>query len=178
MMVHELRSPLDATTKMIDMMKSKRLVKAKRDEYLGMIYNSSSEMLGLVNNLLDVAKTVDPKKLTGYKEFNGHSEPQEWKLVTLSQGVWTTNRKGVSYPVWDGEKIVSMILWGDKQFKLQPGAIYTFTISEANIASHGDKIYNNARLLFEKPIFEESLLFLKNESEPIEETPLLPKEKR
>ena len=129
------------------------------------------------DNLLDIAKTVDPKKLTTYNVFKGFGEPQEWKLVTLSHGTWTSNNKGVSYQAWDGEKIVSMILWGDKQFELQPGAIYTFTISEASIGSHEDKLYNNARLLFERPIFEESLLFLKDEAEPIKETPLLPSKK-
>jgi signal transduction histidine kinase len=80
MMVHELRSPLDATTKIIDMMKGKRLVKAKRDEYLGMIYNSSSEMLGLVNNLLDVAK-IEAGKFQVFKNPTSIRESIKERVV-------------------------------------------------------------------------------------------------
>ena len=56
MIVHELRSPLDSIKKMIEMMRSSKVAKARQAECLQMIYGSSSEMLELVNNLLDMAK--------------------------------------------------------------------------------------------------------------------------
>lgn len=61
MMVHELRSPLDATSKMIESMIGKTMVKKKREDYLKMIHDSSTGMLELVNTLLDVAKIEDGK---------------------------------------------------------------------------------------------------------------------
>lgn len=56
MIVHELRSPLDSIKKMIEMMRAKKAKKQSSDQYLQMIYASSSDMLELVNNLLDIAK--------------------------------------------------------------------------------------------------------------------------
>jgi len=56
MIVHELRSPLDSIKKMIEMMRESEIKKAKRKECFQMIYGSSSDMLELVNNLLDIAK--------------------------------------------------------------------------------------------------------------------------
>ncbi len=56
MIVHELRSPLDSIKKMIALMRSSEVAKAKREECFQMVYSSSSEMLELVNNLLNVAK--------------------------------------------------------------------------------------------------------------------------
>ena len=59
MMVHELRSPLDGIKKMGELMKSDTSIREDKkvyDEYLSMMYKSSSDMLELVNDLLDVAK--------------------------------------------------------------------------------------------------------------------------
>jgi len=56
MIVHELRSPLDSIKKMIEMMRATEMKKDKRAECFQMIYSSSSDMLELVNNILDVAK--------------------------------------------------------------------------------------------------------------------------
>jgi len=56
MIVHELRSPLDSIKKMIEMMRQSEIKKAKQAECFQMIYGSSSDMLELVNNLLDIAK--------------------------------------------------------------------------------------------------------------------------
>jgi PAS domain S-box-containing protein len=56
MIVHELRSPLDSIKKMIELMRMSEINKAKRLECFQMIYGSSSDMLELVNNLLDIAK--------------------------------------------------------------------------------------------------------------------------
>jgi signal transduction histidine kinase len=56
MIVHELRSPLDGIKKMIEFIRTSEVKKAQQIQSLQMIYQSSSEMLQLVNNLLDMAK--------------------------------------------------------------------------------------------------------------------------
>jgi len=56
MIVHELRSPLDSIKKIIELMRSSEVKKARQIEYLQMIYGGSSDMLELINNLLDIAK--------------------------------------------------------------------------------------------------------------------------
>ncbi len=64
MMVHELRSPLDGIKKMGELMRSDPSIREDKktySEYLGMMYKSSSEMLELVNDLLDVAKIESGK---------------------------------------------------------------------------------------------------------------------
>ncbi len=56
MIVHELRSPLDSIKKMVELMRSSTMKKAESANCLQMVYGSSSDMLELINNLLDVAK--------------------------------------------------------------------------------------------------------------------------
>ncbi len=58
MMVHELRSPLGNIKKIGEMMKEPKVLDDKKtaSEYVSMLYDSSSAMLDLVNDLLDVAK--------------------------------------------------------------------------------------------------------------------------
>ena len=56
MIVHELRSPLDSIKKMIEMMRVSEVKKSQRLECFQMMYGSSSDMLELITNLLDIAK--------------------------------------------------------------------------------------------------------------------------
>ena len=58
MMVHELRSPLGNIKKIGEMMRSSKVLEDKQasSEYVSMLYESSSSMLNLVNDLLDVAR--------------------------------------------------------------------------------------------------------------------------
>lgn len=56
MIVHELRSPLDSIKKIIELMRREDSKNKKRAEVYQMVYGSSSDMLELVNNLLDMAK--------------------------------------------------------------------------------------------------------------------------
>lgn len=58
MMVHELRSPLGNIKKIGELMRSSKILedRQKSGEYVSMLYDSSSSMLDLVNDLLDVAK--------------------------------------------------------------------------------------------------------------------------
>lgn len=58
MMVHELRAPLGNIKKIGELMKSTKILEDKQTttEYASMLYDSSSSMLDLVNDLLDVAR--------------------------------------------------------------------------------------------------------------------------
>ena len=67
MIVHELRSPLDGITKIVDGIRKLKIKKAKQPEYLQMMYRSSSDMLELINNLLDVAK-IEAGKFQVFKQ--------------------------------------------------------------------------------------------------------------
>ena len=55
MMVHELRSPLDNIKKISELLLQKKASRSNA-EYLNFVFNDSSRMLELVNDLLDVAK--------------------------------------------------------------------------------------------------------------------------
>ncbi len=63
MMVHELRSPLGNIKKIGELMKTSKILEDKQAsvEYAGMLYDSSSSMLDLVNDLLDVSKLESGK---------------------------------------------------------------------------------------------------------------------
>jgi signal transduction histidine kinase len=69
MLVHELRSPLDGIKKMAGVIKEHKMENdvATITEFLPMIYDSSSRMLELVNDLLDSAK-MEAGKFKIYKE--------------------------------------------------------------------------------------------------------------
>lgn len=59
LMVHELRSPLDGIKKMAELMGVDDGIRTKKetfDQYMHLIYESSAEMLDLVNDLLDVSR--------------------------------------------------------------------------------------------------------------------------
>ncbi len=58
MIVHELRTPLDVIKKFSEILKTpgKKLDASSYKEYIGMIYQNSSGMLDLVNDILDIAK--------------------------------------------------------------------------------------------------------------------------
>lgn len=63
MIVHELRSPLGNMKKIGEIMKEESIRQDKKiyDEYVQMFYQSSSDMLDIVNDLLDVAKLESGK---------------------------------------------------------------------------------------------------------------------
>ncbi|MGB2580555.1 MAG: ATP-binding protein [Minisyncoccia bacterium] len=76
LMVHELRSPLGNIKKIGEVMRSSKILEDKEatSEYVSMLYESSSSMLDLVNDLLDVArleagKLVVDKKQNDIKEI-------------------------------------------------------------------------------------------------------------
>ena len=58
MIVHELRTPLDVIKKFCEILKKpgKKVDVVSYKEYIGMIYQNSSGMLDLVNDILDIAK--------------------------------------------------------------------------------------------------------------------------
>lgn len=66
MMVHELRSPLDNIKKISEVLLKKKVPKSQA-EYLEFVFQDSSRMLELVNDLLDVAK-LEAGKFEIYKQ--------------------------------------------------------------------------------------------------------------
>ena len=66
MMVHELRSPLDNIKKISEVLLKKKNSKANT-EYLNFVFQDSSRILELVNDLLDVAK-LEAGKFEVYKQ--------------------------------------------------------------------------------------------------------------
>jgi signal transduction histidine kinase len=80
MIVHELRSPLDTIKKMIEMMRATKMKKQSSQEVLQMIYGSSSDMLELVNNLLNIAK-IEAGKFELRKEPSNIKETINSRVV-------------------------------------------------------------------------------------------------
>ena len=80
MIVHELRSPLDTIKKMIEMMRATKMKKQSSQEVLQMIYGSSSDMLELVNNLLNIAK-IEASKFELRKEPSNIKETINSRVV-------------------------------------------------------------------------------------------------
>lgn len=80
MMVHELRSPLGNIKKIGELMKSSKILEDKQasSEYASMLYESSSLMLDLVNDLLDVAKLEAGK-------FDVKKEPLSIREILLER---------------------------------------------------------------------------------------------
>ncbi len=72
MLVHELRSPLDGIKKISELLKNKTILSDNKsyDEYIQLIYKNSSNMLELVNDILDVAKIEAGKFNINKKEGN------------------------------------------------------------------------------------------------------------
>ncbi len=90
MMVHELRSPLGNIKKIGELMKSPEILEDKKisSEYVEMLYESSSNMLDLVNDLLDVAKLEAGK-------FDVDKHPENVKnIITESLKFFETNARG------------------------------------------------------------------------------------
>ena len=69
MIVHELRSPLDGVKKIIELMRTTKIKKDQQTNYFQMMHHSSSDMLELINNLLDVAK-IESGKFQIFKELS------------------------------------------------------------------------------------------------------------
>lgn len=78
MIVHELRSPLDSIKKMVELMRFSKFKKSKEMECFQMIYGSSSDMLELINNLLDIAKIEAGK-------FELKKQPSDIKKIVESR---------------------------------------------------------------------------------------------
>lgn len=70
LLVHDLRGPLDNIQKMSElMMSSSSMTEERRKQYTGLIHDSSSAMLVLINNISDAAKLGAGTLLI--KKFNG-----------------------------------------------------------------------------------------------------------
>jgi len=80
MIVHELRTPLDGIKKTVESIRRSKIQKSKQPEYFQMMYHSSSDMLELINNLLDVAK-IEAGKFQISKQPSSIKEVIESRLL-------------------------------------------------------------------------------------------------
>ncbi|HAT68750.1 MAG TPA: hypothetical protein DCS20_04000 [Candidatus Yonathbacteria bacterium] len=113
MMVHELRSPLGNIKKIGELMKSSKVLEDKEasTEYAGMLYESSSSMLDLVNDLLDVSKLE-----AGKFEVDKQSANLKELLVERVKFFDTTARDAsVSLKVSIGEGVPDTVLLDAKR---------------------------------------------------------------
>jgi signal transduction histidine kinase len=78
MMVHELRSPLDAVKKMSNHLHEREVTEEKKEKYLSLISNNASQVLTLVNDLLDVSKIEAGK-------FELRKEPTDIKKLVSNR---------------------------------------------------------------------------------------------
>lgn len=107
MMVHELRSPLGNIKKIGELLKSREVLENKTvsSEYVGMLYESSSSMLDLVNDLLDVAKLEAGK-------FDVEKEPTDiQQLIAERIKFFDTSAQGakISLSSYIGEGVPATI---------------------------------------------------------------------
>ena len=79
MIAHELRSPLDAVKKMVEVMRKTKTTKKDRDKYLEMVHLSSSNMLALISNLLDAAK-IEAGKFEIFKKPENIESIVKWRI--------------------------------------------------------------------------------------------------
>ena len=98
MIVHELRSPLDGMRKIVELIISGHVKARSREyrEYLSLIHQSSSSMLELVNDVLDLAK-LQAGKFEIIKEKTNISEIIENRSMFYKV---SANAKKVSLSSW------------------------------------------------------------------------------
>lgn len=80
MIVHELRTPLDGIKKVMDGVRKSKIKKEKQPQYFQMVYHSSSDMLELINNLLDVAK-IEAGKFQIFKQPSNIKEVIDGRML-------------------------------------------------------------------------------------------------
>jgi len=165
MIVHELRSPLDSIKKMIEMMRSTEMSKDQKTECLQMIYGSSSDMLGLVNNLLDMAK-IEAGKFDLKKQPSNIKEiiksrimffdiaAKDAKLHLVSQVADNLPEK-VDFDPHTVSQVLNNLISNALKFNKEDGKI----IIQALVYKPGDNLAENAKdagieWLIKKDIFE------------------------
>lgn len=107
MMVHELRSPLGNIKKIGELMRSPKVLDDKEasSEYVSMLYESSSSMLNLVNDLLDVARLEAGK-------FDIDKQPMDVKNLLAEQVKFfdvTAQSAGVNLKLFVGSGVPSSV---------------------------------------------------------------------
>lgn len=95
MIVHELRTPLDGIKKVMDGIRKSKIKKEKQPQYFQMVYHSSSDMLELINNLLDVAK-IEAGKFQIFKQPSSIREVIDNRLLFFQTSAKDAKLKIVS----------------------------------------------------------------------------------
>lgn len=113
MLVHELRSPLGNIKKIGELLKSPKVLDDKKitNEYVSMLYESSSAMLDMVNDLLDVAKLESGNFTVDEQPLN----IREIILERIKFFAMTAESRGISLKSLIGEDIPSLINADEKR---------------------------------------------------------------
>ncbi len=135
MLVHELRSPLGNIKKIGELLKSPKILDDKKitNEYVSMLYESSSSMLDMVNDLLDVAK-LESGKLTIDKQ---PSSLREIILVCIKSFEMTAQALSLQIKTSFGANIPTLI---DIDTKRITQVLNDFLSNALNHTSHGGEI--------------------------------------
>jgi len=98
MIVHELRSPLDGIKKIIELLVSGHVRASSKDfkEYLGMAYQSSSSLLHLVNDILDLSK-LEAGKFEIHKEKSNIKDAVENRIMFYNVSALTRKISLLTY---------------------------------------------------------------------------------
>lgn len=114
-----------------------------------------------------------PVELTLFREIDELGTHPDWTLATLGVGSITKKGDKVRYACWDGKKVVWLHYTGSNPFKVQPAAVYRFSISKAIRIIEREKgkfDYCFAEVSV-SPIFVKSLLELEEEHTPLRPQP-------
>ena len=119
MMVHELRSPVDAMKKISEAILGEKVTPREKElyhRYIELIKDNSSQILGLVNDLLDVAKIEAGKFVVAKSEGDIRAIVSDrisfYKEAAESAGVTLSLCAGSGAPqkfAFDGKRIVQVL---------------------------------------------------------------------
>lgn len=112
-MNHELRSPLNGIIGLLQMLKNDKSLEQKQQEYVHHAYESSQLMLGIVNDLLDIAK-MDTEEFSIQKDV--------FDIFDFSDSVKKTSEnlaseKGLLFTVDVEEKIPAKLMCDETRVK-------------------------------------------------------------
>ncbi len=69
-MSHEIRTPLNGIIGFASMLKRKQVSEEKRQEFLNIINNSANQLLGLINDIIDIAKLESGQQKVNHQTFS------------------------------------------------------------------------------------------------------------
>ncbi len=105
-MSHEIRSPMNGIIGMVDLLKDNHNMDKEQKEFVTTIHNSSHQLLGILNDILDLSKFESREMKLQLSPFNVKDETQ--KLINLFQ--LNASEKGIELEVKFTKDIPDYIL--------------------------------------------------------------------